>query len=106
MKRLMVMCAALAMPAAAVAQNADSSVRQITASPAYRAAAEAINKNHDQWVADIVKLTEIPSPPFKEQARAKAFADMLRARGLDPKIDPEGNVLALRKGTTAGPVVV
>ena len=46
------------------------------------------------------------SPPFKEQERARAFADMLRKRGLDAQIDAEGNVLALRKGTLAGPVVV
>jgi len=48
----------------------------------------------------------VPAPPFKEQARAKVFADMLRARGLEPSIDSEGNVLALRKGTAGGPVVV
>lgn len=86
--------------------NADSTVRQIVASPSYRAAAAALDAGHDQWVADIEAITEIPSPPFKEQARAKAFADMLRKRGLDAKIDAEGNVLALRKGTEAGPAVV
>jgi len=91
---------------AAAATNADAAVRRIVASQSYRAAAADFDAKHEQWVADIVKITEIPSPPFKEQARARAFADMLRARGLDPRIDAEGNVLALRKGTQPGPVTV
>jgi acetylornithine deacetylase/succinyl-diaminopimelate desuccinylase-like protein len=91
---------------ACAATGPDAAVRRIVASQPYRTAAAALDARHDQWVADIVKLTQIPSPPFKEQARAKAFAEMLRMRGLDPKIDAEGNVLALRKGTVPGPVVV
>lgn len=52
-------------------------------------------------------ITEVPAPPFKEEARAKAFAEMLRERGLtEVEIDEEGNVLGLRKGTVAGPAVV
>ena len=90
----------------AVAANADLTVRQIVASEPYRAAAASLDATHDWWVADIVAITQIPSPPFKEQERARAFADMLRKRGLDAQIDAEGNVLALRKGTVAGPVVV
>jgi acetylornithine deacetylase/succinyl-diaminopimelate desuccinylase-like protein len=93
-----------AAPAAGAAP--DDTIRQIIASPTYRAAAVSLDARHGQWIADIVKITEVPAPPFKEQARAKAFADMLRARGFDPKIDAEGNVLALRKGTVPGPVVV
>ncbi|HEX8840316.1 MAG TPA: M20/M25/M40 family metallo-hydrolase, partial [Sphingomicrobium sp.] len=105
MKSILMFAAAvsLAVPAGAAP---DDTVRQIVASPSYRAAAAALDAKHDQWVADIVKITEIPAPPFKEQGRARAVAEMLRARGLEPKIDAEGNVLALRKGTVPGPVVV
>jgi len=99
------MILSLAGPAAA-ATNADAAVRHIVASRSYREAAASLDAKHEQWVSDIVKITQIPAPPFKEQARAKAFAEMLRERGLDPKIDAEGNVLALRKGTASGPVVV
>jgi acetylornithine deacetylase/succinyl-diaminopimelate desuccinylase-like protein len=88
------------------AANPEAAVRQIVASQSYRAAAAALDAGHDRWVEDIVRITQLPSPPFKEQARARLFADMLRARGLDPRIDPEGNVLALRKGSEPGPVVV
>jgi tripeptide aminopeptidase len=93
-----------AAPAAGAAP--DDTVRQIIASPAYRAAAASLDARHQQWIADIVRITEIPAPPFKEQARAEAFAEMLRTRGLDPNIDAEGNVLALRKGSDPGQVVV
>lgn len=105
MKSMLMFAAAVvvAVPASAAP---DDAVGRIIASPSYRAAAAALDTRHDQWVADIVKITEIPAPPFKEQARARAVAEMLRARGLDPKIDAEGNVLALRKGTVPGPVVV
>ncbi|GAA4711128.1 M20/M25/M40 family metallo-hydrolase [Sphingomonas lutea] len=92
----------------AFAQSApDAAVRQIVAGVPFKRAAAALDAGHDQWIADTITLTEIPAPPFKEAARAKAFADMLRARGLsDVEIDAEGNVLGLRKGTAAGPVVV
>ena len=109
MKRLPRLAAAFALVAAApalAAPNPGTTVGQIVASPSYRAAVAAFDSDHDQWVEDIVAITQIAAPPFKEEARAKAFAEMLRKRGLDPKIDEEGNVLALRKGTQPGPVVV
>lgn len=58
---------------------------------------------YDQVIADLVRITEIPAPPFKEAQRAEAFAAMLRDAGLtDVTIDPEGNVLALRPGSGDG----
>lgn len=96
----------LAAPVAAAPANADSVVSRIIASQPYKTAAAALDSGHDQWVSDIIAITQIPAPPFKEARRAKAFAEMLRKRGLVPSIDEAGNVLALRKGTEAGPVVV
>ena len=96
----------LAAPAAAQS-SADATVQRIVASAPFKRAAAALDAGHDQWVRDTIALTEIPAPPFKEATRAKAFADMLRQRGLtDVEIDAEGNVLGLRKGTARGPVVV
>lgn len=106
MKRLAFLIAAAALAGPAEAAGADTTIREIVASPPYRVAAAALERGHDQWVEDIVAITQIPSPPFKEQVRAKAFAEMLKKRDLDAKIDAEGNVLALRKGTETGPVVV
>ncbi|CAN5635075.1 M20/M25/M40 family metallo-hydrolase [soil metagenome] len=49
---------------------------------------------------ELIALTEIPAPPFGEERRAAAFADMLREAGADSvHIDSIGNVIAVRKGT-------
>ena len=101
---LLVLAAACLVAAPAIAQQ--SPVDRIVRSSGYKAAAAALDAGHDRWVEDVISITEIPAPPFKEEARARAFADMLRARGLDPQLDEVGNVLALRKGTVAGPAVV
>lgn len=89
------------------ASGADRTIRTVIESRTYRAAAAALAEDHDSWVADVIALTEIPAPPFKEDTRAKAFAGMLRQRGLtDVEIDEAGNVLAVRRGTAPGPMVV
>lgn len=111
--RSMVLAAALSLlftdaaPAQTSPADADRTVRAITSSEPFRQAAAALDSGHDRWVEDVIAITEIPAPPFKEEARAKAFAEMLRKRGLtDVEIDQEGNVLGLREGTGDGPVVV
>ncbi|HUE79984.1 MAG TPA: M20/M25/M40 family metallo-hydrolase [Sphingomicrobium sp.] len=103
-----VVALSLLLSGAAVAQDkaADATVRAIMSSAGFRQAAAALDRGHDQWIADSITLTEIPAPPFKEEARAKAYAEMLRQRGLDVEIDEEGNVLALRAGSAAGPLVI
>ncbi len=94
--------------ALAQAANPAADVARVLASPAFKAATASIDKEHGRIVEEGIKLTEIPAPPFKEEARAKEFEKMIRAAGLaDVKIDEEGNVLALRKGTRGdGKVVV
>ncbi|MBT9472184.1 MAG: M20/M25/M40 family metallo-hydrolase [Pseudomonadota bacterium] len=80
---------------------------KIVGSPAFKAAQATLDREHDRTVADIVTLTEIPAPPFKETARGKAYRAMLEAHGLtNVETDAEGNVMGLRKGTKPGPVVV
>jgi acetylornithine deacetylase/succinyl-diaminopimelate desuccinylase-like protein len=82
-------------------------ISAIEAKPAFKAAVAELDREHDQWVANIVTLTEIESPPFKEKTRAAAYAEMFRKLGLtDVEIDPEGNVLGLRKGTGKGGKIV
>lgn len=59
-----------------------------------------LDSQYDRVIADLIRITETPAPPFKERARAELFAAMLRDAGLDDvTIDDEGNVLALRPGT-------
>jgi acetylornithine deacetylase/succinyl-diaminopimelate desuccinylase-like protein len=60
-----------------------------------------IEEDDARTIADLIRLTQIPAPPFGEEARARAFADLLRDAGADSVwTDEEGNVLALRRGRT------
>lgn len=66
-----------------------------------------LDAQYDQVIADLIRITETPAPPFKEERRAALFAQMLRDAGLtDVTIDEIGNVLALRPGQSDGPVFV
>ena len=86
------------------AQTPDARVREIVDGASFKAAAAFIAGDQDRFVRELIALTEIPAPPFKEQARAKAFMEMLRQHGLtDVEMDPEGNVMGLRRGGSAGP---
>jgi len=85
-------------------------VRKLVGSPAFKKAAEKLDADFDRTIADVITLTEIPAPPFKEEARAKAYLEMLKAHGLsDVTMDAEGNVMGVRPGTATkgkGPFVV
>ena len=66
----------------------------------FKTAAAALDRDFDRHVAETIRLTEIAAPPFKESERAKVYADLFRQHGLaDVEIDPEGNVLGLRRGS-------
>lgn len=57
--------------------------------------------------SDLIELTEIPAPPFQEQARGKRFKEMLIASGLtDVVIDEVGNVIGRRAGQKGKRTVV
>lgn len=65
------------------------------------AAIACLEAKVEQTNAAMVALTEIPAPPFGEDARAEDFARRLKALGLsDVSIDAVGNVIALRRGST------
>ncbi len=54
----------------------------------------------DRTLTDQIRLTEIPAPPFGEDARAHRMAELLAEAGLaDVDQDAVGNVLALRPGS-------
>ena len=92
---------------AALTPAAVATIKRIESSPVFAKAMAAIDSGHDKWVADIITLTEIPAPPFKETARAKAYRDIFIAQGLtDVEIDTVGNVTGLRKGGGDGLIVV
>ena len=89
---------------AASAQTPDARVRGIVDGEAFKRAAAFIATDQDRFVRELVTLTEIPAPPFKERARADAFLGMLREHGLgDVEMDAEGNVMGVRRGSGAEP---
>jgi acetylornithine deacetylase/succinyl-diaminopimelate desuccinylase-like protein len=105
----MVLASLIAGPAVAqeVAPAYAATVKRIIDSLAFKTAVGALQTDHERWIQEVIKLTEIPAPPFKEEARAKAYIEMLKAQGLsDVEIDAEGNAMGLRKGTGGGPLVV
>jgi acetylornithine deacetylase/succinyl-diaminopimelate desuccinylase-like protein len=82
----------------------DQAYTQLLASPAIVQLLEAVKADHARSVEDLKLLTEIEAPPFKEQQRAEAFLARMKALGLgDARIDAEGNVVGLRKGSGNGP---
>ena len=88
---------------------ADRTLQTLRASAGFKTALATLDAEHDRIVADIITLTEIPAPPFKEEVRARAYMAMLKAHGLsDVEMDAEGNVMGLRRGTgpAGAPLVV
>ena len=81
-------------------------VRRLLDSQKFRTATESLRSDHARFVQELIRLTEIPAPPFKEQARAKVYLDMLSANGLsDVEMDAEGNVMGVRKGSGGDPML-
>jgi tripeptide aminopeptidase len=88
------------------AQSPDASIQRVMNDATFKQAMAILDRDHEKMVADIVTLTEIASPPFKEDRRAAAYLAMLRATGLtNVERDAEGNVMGLRKGTGGGPLI-
>ncbi len=86
-------------PQAAATQTAPEGVANLADRAAIQLAFRAIEEMDRQTAADHVMLTEIPAPPFMEQERARAYAELLREAGADSVwIDEAGNVIALRRG--------
>jgi len=105
MIRLLV-AALLFVAASASAQNADQRVQTIVSSASFRDAKAFLEADHDRFVKELITLTEIPAPSFKEQKRGAAYLEMLRAAKLtDVETDAEGNVMGIRKGTSNGPML-
>ena len=76
-----------------------------TAAPAFAqseslvAAHAKIAADYDKTVAEVIELTEIPAPPFKETARAQRVQEKFTALGLENvHIDAVGNVIGTRPG--------
>ncbi|MBY0335915.1 MAG: M20/M25/M40 family metallo-hydrolase [Acetobacteraceae bacterium] len=84
-----------------------ATIAQIRLDPRFLRAAAVLREEHERTVADIIRLTEIPAPPFQEERRAAAYLEMLRDHGLEEVAQDEvGNVMGLRRGFGNGDVLV
>lgn len=75
-------------------------IQRLAREPKVRRALEAVRLDAERERHELIELTEIPAPPFAEEARASRFLAMLRDAGADSVwIDPVGNAIGLRRGT-------
>lgn len=72
-----------------------------------KAASDHIDKDRDQILREWIAITEINAPSEHEQERAKFIEGLLRKYKLqDVRYDAAGNLIAVRKGSGGGPVIV
>jgi acetylornithine deacetylase/succinyl-diaminopimelate desuccinylase-like protein len=72
-----------------------------------KAANDYLDRNHEGILREWIAITEINAPSGQEQPRAKYVESLLRKYHLDEiRYDSTGNLIAVRKGTGGGPVIV
>ena len=82
-------------------------VQALTNRPDVKAANDYIDRNHESILREWIAITEINAPSGREQTRAKYIESLLRKYHLDDiHYDSAGNLIALRKGSSGGPVIV
>ena len=93
--------ASLSAPQSVTGQEPDyeADLAALVALPSVARALELVEERDARTMADLLELTEIAAPPFKEDQRGERFLEMLLDLGVDSAwTDAEGNVLALRRG--------
>src|SRR2546423_12492371 len=81
--------------------------RALLYAPQVRQAFAFIEATDSETHDEMIRICEIPAPPFKEHARAAYLKRRFEELGLKRvRTDAEGNVIAERQGRAAAPVVV
>jgi tripeptide aminopeptidase len=76
-----------------------ASAPALAQSAATKAAHAKIAADYETTVAEVIELTEIPAPPFRETARGARMLEKFKALGLaDVHVDAVGNVIGTRPG--------
>ena len=81
-------------------------VTTISTTPDVKAANDYIDRNRDQILREWIAITEINAPSGHEQERAQYIEGLLRSYHVDVHYDSAGNLIAVRKGTSGGPMIV
>ena len=112
MRRTLFLCCSVLLaitPAAAQVQTVAEyieQVRTLAARAEVKAADDYIDRHHAEILREWIAITEINAPSGHEQERAKFIEGLLRAYHLDVHYDSAGNLIAVRKGSGRGPVIV
>src|SRR5207302_11370489 len=82
-------------------------VQAIASRADVKAANDYIDRNHEGILREWIAITEINAPSGQEQQRAKYIESLLRKYHLDDiHYDSAGNLVAVRRGTGGGPLIV
>lgn len=82
-------------------------ISSLAGSNRIKQAFQFIDELQSELDEELIRICEIPAPPFKEEARARELARRFEEVGLARvRFDEEGNVIAERPGLAAGPSVV
>jgi len=66
-----------------------------------------IDSSQARFTAELIRICEIPAPPFKERERGRYFAARFAELGLaDVHTDSEGNVIGFYRGESEEPLLV
>lgn len=83
------------------------SIASLLGAPGIQQAFQFINEMRGELDEELVRICEIPAPPFKEEARAREIARRFEEIGLAlVRSDEEGNVIAERPGLSSEPRIV
>ena len=83
MKNIIRICLLITLTARLIhGQSPDEIIVNIMENEAYQDALEVISNDYELWVNELIELTEIPAPPFKEEVRAQAYLEKLKQLGL------------------------
>ncbi|MEA2204441.1 MAG: tripeptide aminopeptidase [Blastocatellia bacterium] len=111
MRRLLAVCALLACAVTTSAQvqsveQYGDQVKALLARVDVTAANNHVDQNHDAILREWAAITVINAPSGHEKERATFIERLLRGYGLDVRYDGTGNLIAVRKGSGSGPVIV
>jgi acetylornithine deacetylase/succinyl-diaminopimelate desuccinylase-like protein len=85
----------------------DEQVKALLARPEMQAAFADVDKNREAIRKEWIALTEINAPSGKEAERAAFIESILRGyKSVEVRRDSAGNIIATRRGTGGGPLVV
>ena len=104
MKKILVLVTILIISNLSYSQNNDviidkiysESIEKLSTNSKVKKAFKYIIDIEEKTMKNLIELTEIEAPPFKEEKRAKEFAERLKLAGIENVwIDSIGNVIGL-----------